>query len=169
MNLLPYVWVHRSPSLTAFVTKVPSRTGRPLPLPFPRPRTLRSRMAEPPLGVPDLPQSSRTWSAVCVPTHCSFSFQGLKLVKTEMEKVGDTGDISLLFFLAGANFWAILGHFWAILAILGHFWAILGDFRPFFGANFLWQNMPQMPAIQIAFCNFALFRHSIPWFWADIL
>ena len=82
MNLLPYVWVHRSPSLTAFVTKVPSRTGRPLPLPFPRPRTLRSRMAEPPLGVPDLPQSSRTWSAVCVPTHCSFRFQGLKLVKT---------------------------------------------------------------------------------------
>ena len=36
---------------------------------------------------------------------------------TEMQKVGDTGDISLLFFLAGANFWAILGHFWAILAI----------------------------------------------------
>ena len=39
----------------------------------------------------------------------------------EMEKVGDTGDISLLFFLAGANFWAILGNFWAIL---GHFSAI---------------------------------------------
>ena len=32
----------------------------------------------------------------------------------EMQKVGDTGDISLLFFLAGANFWAILGHSWAI-------------------------------------------------------
>ena len=46
----------------------------------------------------------------------------------EMQKVGDTGDISLLFFLAGANFWAILGHFWAILAILGHFWAIMGNF-----------------------------------------
>ena len=46
----------------------------------------------------------------------------------EMQKVGDTGDISLLFFLAGANFWAILGHFWAILAILGHFWAIMGTF-----------------------------------------
>ena len=42
-----------------------------------------------------------------------------------MEKVGDTEDISLLFFLAGANFWVILGDFWAILAILGHFWAIL--------------------------------------------
>ena len=39
-------------------------------------------------------------------------------LKSEMQKVGDTGDISLLFFLAGANFWAILGHFWAILAIL---------------------------------------------------
>ena len=43
---------------------------------------------------------------------CSFA---------EMEKGGDTGDISLLFFLAGANFWAILGNFRAILAILGHF------------------------------------------------
>ena len=39
----------------------------------------------------------------------------------EMQKVGDTGDISLLFFLAAANFWAIL-------AILGHFWAILCHF-----------------------------------------
>ena len=45
-----------------------------------------------------------------------------------MEKGGDTGDISLLFFLAGANFWAILGKFWAILAILGHFGAIMGNF-----------------------------------------
>ena len=35
--------------------------------------------------------------------------------RAEMQKVGDTGDIALLFFLAGANFWAILGHFWAIL------------------------------------------------------
>ena len=43
-----------------------------------------------------------------------------------MQKVGDTGDISLLFFLAGANFWAIL-------AILGHFWAILGHFVSFLG------------------------------------
>ena len=51
----------------------------------------------------------------------------------EMEKVGDTGDISLLFFLAGANFWAILGHFWAILAILGHFWTILSHFGSFLG------------------------------------
>ena len=45
-----------------------------------------------------------------------------------MEKVGDTGDISLLFFLAGANFWAILDNFRAILAIMGHFWAIMGNF-----------------------------------------
>ena len=52
---------------------------------------------------------------------------------TEMEKVGDTGDISLLFFLAGANFWAILGNFWAIWAILGHFWAILSHFGSFLG------------------------------------
>ena len=46
--------------------------------------------------------------------------------KTEMQKVGDTGDISLLFLLACANFWANFGHFWAILAILGNFWAIFG-------------------------------------------
>ena len=42
----------------------------------------------------------------------------------EMQKVADAADISVLFFSAGANFWAIsaiLGHFWAIL---GHFWAI---------------------------------------------
>ena len=38
--------------------------------------------------------------------------------------MGDTGDISLLSFLASANFWAIS-------AILGHFWAILGHFRSF--------------------------------------
>ena len=64
----------------------------------------------------------------------------------EMQKVADPADISVLFFSAGANFGAILGHFWAILAILGHFWAFLGNFRSFlghlFGANFLWQNMP---------------------------
>ena len=36
----------------------------------------------------------------------------------EMQKVADAADISVLFFSsAGANFWAILGHFWAILAI----------------------------------------------------
>ena len=53
--------------------------------------------------------------------------------RPELQKVGDTGDISLLFFSAGANFWVILGHFWAILAIFGHFWAILGNFRSFLG------------------------------------
>ena len=36
-------------------------------------------------------------------------------------------------FLACANFWPILGHFWAILAILGHFWANLGNFGSFLG------------------------------------
>ena len=35
------------------------------------------------------------------------------------------------FFLAGANFWAILGHLRAMLAILGHFRAILGNFVSF--------------------------------------
>ena len=69
----------------------------------------------------------------------------------EMQK---TADISVLFFSAGANFWTILGHFWAILEILGHFWANMGNFEsflgyfgsfwviwPFFCVNFFWQNM----------------------------
>ena len=42
------------------------------------------------------------------------------LLLTEMQKVGDKGDISLLLFLAGANFWTILGHFWALL----HLWLL---------------------------------------------
>ena len=60
-----------------------------------------------------------------------------------MQKVADAADISVLFSSGGANFWAILGHFWAILAILGHFgpiwailghfWGILGNFRSFLG------------------------------------
>ena len=33
-----------------------------------------------------------------------------------------------VFSSAGANFWAILGHFWAILAILGNFGSFLGHF-----------------------------------------
>ena len=68
-----------------------------------------------------------------------------------MQKVGDTGDISLLFFLSGVNFWAILGHLWAILAILGHFWAILRYFGSFFGANFFWPK--------IYLCYFYYFLH----------
>ena len=50
---------------------------------------------------------------------------------SEMQKVADPADISVLFFSAGANFWAILGHFRAILAILGHFWVKLGNFWSF--------------------------------------
>ena len=52
---------------------------------------------------------------------------------SEMQKVADPADISVLFFSAGANFWAILGHFWAILAILGHFLSNLGNFGSFLG------------------------------------
>ena len=68
-----------------------------------------------------------------LPLRCNAYIEGQRLsggmrskgllYGAEMQKVGDTGDISLLFFLAGANFLAILGHFWAILTILGHFWA----------------------------------------------
>ena len=54
-------------------------------------------------------------------------------VYPEMQKAADAADISVLFFSAGANFWAILGHFWAILAILGHFWVNLGNFGSFLG------------------------------------
>ena len=50
-----------------------------------------------------------------------------------MQKVADPADISVLFFSAGANFWAILGHFWAILTILGHFWANLDNCGSFLG------------------------------------
>ena len=62
----------------------------------------------------------------------------------EMQKAADAADISVLFFSAGANFWAILGHFWVILAILGHFWGILGhlgSFLAIFWCYFFWQNM----------------------------
>ena len=51
----------------------------------------------------------------------------------EMQNVADAADISVLFFSASANFWAILGQVWAILAILGHFWANLGNFGSFLG------------------------------------
>ena len=54
-------------------------------------------------------------------------------IRTEMQKAADAADISVLFFSAGADFWAILGHFWAISAILGHFWANLGNFGSFLG------------------------------------
>ena len=60
-----------------------------------------------------------------------------------MQKAADAADISVLFFSDGANFWAILGHFWAISAILGHFWAIFGAL--FFGQKFI-------SAISITFC-----------------
>ena len=63
-------------------------------------------------------------------------------------------EIYLCYFLAGANFWAILGHFWAILAILGHFWAILSHFGSFLG-HFLvliFFGQKFISAIFITFC-----------------
>ena len=71
-----------------------------------------------------------------------------------MQKVADPADISVLFFSAGANFWAILGHFWAILVILGHFWAILSHFGSFLG-HFLvliFFGQKFISAIFITFC-----------------
>ena len=78
-----------------------------------------------------------------------------------MQKAADAADISVLFFLAGANFWAILGHFcsilkffWPIWAILGHFWPILGNFRSFLGHFFVLIFFGQkfISAIFITFC-----------------
>ena len=66
-------------------------------------------------------QLTHNWHLACRRSY----FQDMS---PEMEKVGDTGDISLLFFFAGANFWTILGNVWAILAIFGHFWVIMGNF-----------------------------------------
>ena len=52
-----------------------------------------------------------------------------------MQKAADAADISVLYFSAGANIWAILGHFWAIL---GNFRSFLGHFLVLI---FLWQNV----------------------------
>ena len=62
-------------------------------------------------------------------------YEGFKsgICITEMQKAADAADISVLFFSAGANFWAILGHFWAI-----------------FGATFFGQQF--ISAIFITFC-----------------
>ena len=49
-------------------------------------------------------------------------------IPTEMQKVADAADISVLFFSAGANFWAILGPFWQFWANLGNFGSFLGYF-----------------------------------------
>ena len=65
---------------------------------------------------------------------CNISiYKPRRATAAEIQKVADAADISVLFFSAGANFWAILGHFWAISAILGHFWANLGNFGSFLG------------------------------------
>ena len=80
-------------------------------------------------------------------TGCALDDDDDFTATTEMQKVADAADISVLFFSAGANFWAIFGHFWSILAILGHFWANLGHFLVliFFGQKCI-------SAIFITFC-----------------
>ena len=66
-------------------------------------------------------------------------------VNTEMQKVADAADISVLFFfqlvLIFGPFWQFWVIFGSLLAILGNFWAILGYFWLFFGANFCWPKM----------------------------
>ena len=69
-----------------------------------------------------------------------------------MQKGGDTGDISLLFFLAGANFWAILGNFWTILShfgsFLGHFLVLIFFGQKFISAIFITFSISGLPGSQ---------------------
>ena len=68
-------------------------------------------------------------AAWCSHSSNSRFVSGERIYKNaEMQKAADAADISVLFFSAGANFGAILGHLWAILPILGNFWANLGYF-----------------------------------------
>ena len=77
---------------------------------------------------------------------CHYHFESAwHPLQAELQKRANRTNQLVLFFSAGANFLAILGHFCCILAILGHFWAILGKFRSFLGhfwCYFLWKNMP---------------------------
>ena len=54
-----------------------------------------------------------------------YDSRKVSLTQAEMQKAADAPDISVLFFSAGAKFWAILGHFWAIF---GNFGSFLGYF-----------------------------------------
>ena len=54
---------------------------------------------------------------------------------TELQKRADHADQSVLFFLAGANFWEKHAKNCAIMSILDYFWSILDLL---FGANFFW-------------------------------
>ena len=56
---------------------------------------------------------------------CTKNTQLPPHLEPEMQKVADAADISVLFFSAGANFSAILGHFWDNL---GNFGSFLGYF-----------------------------------------
>ena len=62
--------------------------------------------------------------------------------------------VPLAMFFICANFWVILGHFWAILALLGHFWAILSHSWSFLGSIFFWPK--------IYLCYFYYFLHLWP-------
>ena len=55
-------------------------------------------------------------------------------LEAELQKRADRADQSVLFFLAGANFWEKHAKNCAIMSILDYFWSILDLL---FGANFL--------------------------------
>ena len=71
----------------------------------------------------------RAGDSNCGKIHPAFGAQFIICLCTsmsEMQKVGDTGDIYIsAIFLAGANFWAILGNF---ESLLGYFGSFLGHF-----------------------------------------
>ena len=69
-----------------------------------------------------------------------------------MQKAADVADISVLFFSAGANFWAIL-------AILGHFRAILSHFGSFLG-HFLVLIFFGQKFISAIFITFSISGHK---------
>ena len=63
-----------------------------------------------------------------IPTTEETMEDGIFQLCPEMQKVADPADISVLFFSAGANFWAILGNFGSFLGQFGQFWVIFGLF-----------------------------------------
>ena len=67
-----------------------------------------------------------------------------RYMSSEMQKVADAADISVLFFqlvLIFGPFWVIFWPFWQFWVVFGPIWVILGHFWAIFCANFLWQNI----------------------------
>ena len=63
----------------------------------------------------------------------SSNAENCSIIQAELQKRADCVDQSVLFFLAGANFWEKHAKNCAIMSILDYFWSILDLL---FGANF---------------------------------